>query len=275
MSLSISLGSRTLTGVTSTPSEGAIACIAANWPSPDAMARSRITAARAMLGLTSLSSSSHFAPTPNSKGVSRWHCRPVSPDLRRNRRRPDRGRSRTRSAPCASLASTARPLRCHLPGSRPAQAQPFPLRACGSWRWLVQTGCQSERCDRRSNLVPLAHLRTPKRGPALPYHQPANSQACRCGALGRRARARYKRPECRCAPDQRYELAASDHSITSSARASTLAGTARPSAFAVLRLITVSYLVGTCTGMSAGVSPLRMRSTYSAARRCWSTRSGP
>src|SRR4030081_335251 len=51
------------------------------------------------------------------------------------------------------------------------------------------------------------------------------------------------------------------HSITSSARASTVSGTVSPSAFAVLRLITVSYLVGDCTGRSAGFSPLRMRST--------------
>src|SRR5438105_2416823 len=51
------------------------------------------------------------------------------------------------------------------------------------------------------------------------------------------------------------------HSITSSARASTVAGTSRPSALAVLRLITSSYLVGACTGRSAGFSPLRMRST--------------
>ena len=36
----------------------------------------------------------------------------------------------------------------------------------------------------------------------------------------------------------------------------------RASAFAVLRLITSSYLVGACTGRSAGFSPLRMRSTY-------------
>ena len=39
------------------------------------------------------------------------------------------------------------------------------------------------------------------------------------------------------------ELATFDHSITSSARASSVAGTSRPSAFAVLRLITSSYLV--------------------------------
>ena len=51
------------------------------------------------------------------------------------------------------------------------------------------------------------------------------------------------------------------YSITSSARASSVGGTSRSSAFAVLRLSTVSYLVGACTGRSAGFSPLRMRST--------------
>ena len=51
------------------------------------------------------------------------------------------------------------------------------------------------------------------------------------------------------------------HSITSSARASSEGGTSRPMAFAVLRLMTSSYLVGACTGRSAGLSPFRMRST--------------
>jgi len=51
------------------------------------------------------------------------------------------------------------------------------------------------------------------------------------------------------------------HSITSSARASSVGGTSRPSVFAVLRLITNSYLVGACTGRSAGFSPRKMRST--------------
>ena len=51
------------------------------------------------------------------------------------------------------------------------------------------------------------------------------------------------------------------YSITSSARASTDAGTVRLSALAVLRLMTSSYFVGACTGMSAGFSPLRIRST--------------
>lgn len=51
------------------------------------------------------------------------------------------------------------------------------------------------------------------------------------------------------------------YSITSLACASSVGGTAIPSALAVLRLITSSYLVGACTGRSAGFSPLRIRST--------------
>src|SRR5262249_15811744 len=35
----------------------------------------------------------------------------------------------------------------------------------------------------------------------------------------------------------------------------------RPSALAIFRLMTSSYLVGACTGRSPGFSPLRMRST--------------
>src|SRR5262249_3715736 len=74
-------------------------------------------------------------------------------------------------------------------------------------------------------------------------------------------RTRRERPCDRsCAAEQGDELAAS-HSITSSARASSIAGTSRPSARAVFRLITSSYLVGCCTGRSVGFSPFRMRST--------------
>src|SRR5262245_47676638 len=60
----------------------------------------------------------------------------------------------------------------------------------------------------------------------------------------------------------RQHRATSSHSITSSARASTVEGISRPSALAVLRLIASRYFVGACTGRSAGFSPLRMRSTY-------------
>src|ERR1700756_865523 len=49
------------------------------------------------------------------------------------------------------------------------------------------------------------------------------------------------------------------HSITSSASASNLSGISRPSALAVLTLITSSNFVGNTTGRSPGFSPLRMR----------------
>ena len=49
------------------------------------------------------------------------------------------------------------------------------------------------------------------------------------------------------------------HSITSSAAASSVAGTVRPRVLAVLRLITSSNFVGCTIGRSAGFSPLRMR----------------
>jgi hypothetical protein len=53
----------------------------------------------------------------------------------------------------------------------------------------------------------------------------------------------------------------SGYSITSSAVASSVGDIVRPISLAVFRLITSLYLVGACTGRSAGFSPLRMRST--------------
>src|SRR5262249_43301529 len=76
-------------------------------------------------------------------------------------------------------------------------------------------------------------------------------------------RARRERPRCRAAK-QRDELASFHlpaHSITSSARASSVGGTVRPSVPAVWALMTSSNLVGCRTGRSAGFSPLRMRPT--------------
>src|SRR5713226_4299009 len=49
------------------------------------------------------------------------------------------------------------------------------------------------------------------------------------------------------------------YSITSSARASSVGGTSRPSARAVGRLMTKSNLVDCTTGRAVGFSPLRMR----------------
>src|SRR5262249_25487888 len=70
-------------------------------------------------------------------------------------------------------------------------------------------------------------------------------------------RACRQRPRCGAA-EQRDDLAPL-HSITSSASASRLAGTAMPSALAVFRLSTNSNLVGCTTGRSEGFSPASIR----------------
>jgi hypothetical protein len=77
-------------------------------------------------------------------------------------------------------------------------------------------------------------------------------------------------------PKQKFDLTPLDartdrlpplHSITSSARASSDCGTVRPSALAVLRLMTSSNFVGCSIGKSAGLAPLSILSTKTAARR--------
>jgi hypothetical protein len=78
--------------------------------------------------------------------------------------------------------------------------------------------------------------------------------------MKRLLRLRSERP-CGGTAEQRDEIPSWNfHSITSSARASTVSGTVMPSALAVLRLTTSSYRVGCSTGRSAGLVPLRIRS---------------
>src|SRR5262249_21174687 len=88
------------------------------------------------------------------------------------------------------------------------------------------------------------------------------SRCCRSGRPHRRRLLRMrmccKRP-CRSQPSKQTDELVPPHSITSSARASSLSGICRPSAFAVFVLMISSYLVGCRTGRSAGRSPLRMR----------------
>ena len=83
-------------------------------------------------------------------------------------------------------------------------------------------------------------------------------------------RARRERPRRRRTADQRDELAP-PHSITSSARASTVGGISRPNIRAVCALMTSSNLADCSTGKSAGLAPLRMRPTYTANWRYVST----
>src|SRR5262249_8501417 len=94
-----------------------------------------------------------------------------------------------------------------------------------------------------------------RRGTSLPFrialdgryqHADTPHRVCACGKWPRRR------------PAEKFDEFAPPHSITSSAVASTFAGIARPSATAVVRLITNSNLVGCSTGRSAGLAPLRM-----------------
>ncbi len=57
------------------------------------------------------------------------------------------------------------------------------------------------------------------------------------------------------------------HLNTLSARASTFGGIVTPICFAVFKSITSSNFFGCSTGRSAGLAPLRILSTYVAARR--------
>src|SRR4029077_11959012 len=86
-------------------------------------------------------------------------------------------------------------------------------------------------------------------------------------------RPRRERPGCRAA-EQRDELPPL-HSITSSARASKVAGTSRPTTFAAVRLITSSNFVGNSTGRSPGFVPFKILSTKAAVRRQLSRNSTP
>src|SRR5215471_5251522 len=88
---SISPASRTLTGVNSTPNDGATDWMAPNCPVPAAMAGSRRTATRVTLGAISLRSSSHFAPMLNSNKT-----KPVALP-------PGRARLSTKPAPTGSI----------------------------------------------------------------------------------------------------------------------------------------------------------------------------
>src|SRR5262249_14214161 len=127
---------------------------------------------------------------------------------------------------------------------------------------------------------------------AQPVRQPLSHQACRdvSGSARRKAddnadrsrRIRLRRGETRhgrqrgSARDQMQKISAGKfHSITSSARASKVAGTSRPSACAVIRFTTSSNLVGCSTGSSLGFAPRRILSTNSAARRNWAGKFAP
>src|SRR5262249_26771446 len=95
-----------------------------------------------------------------------------------------------------------------------------------------------------------------RRDPGTALHSRSRHQDTYPPHSLRLLRARRERP-CRRASEEGDELAPL-HSITSSARASSVGGTSTPSARAVGRLMTNSNLLDCTTGRSAGLAPLRI-----------------
>jgi hypothetical protein len=109
-----------------------------------------------------------------------------------------------------------------------------------------------------------------------PFREPTKGKAQVTGQCARlrllthfTLESRHRSPRSRCplwAISWLMRPAKSRHSITSSAIASSVGGMVRPSALAVVRLMTRSNLVGCSTGRSPGLAPRKILSTYSAAR---------
>src|SRR5262245_45182022 len=263
-SRSISPASRTPSGLSSTPKEGATPWIAANCASPDGLLDSRRTATRRTPGAISLSISSHLTLSPNSAdmkpvalppGRARLCTMPMPTGhgheddrhasgrlLQRHRwRRPvghdDVGRERDQfgRVPADAIVIDA-PARVDLQVAAfvPAELAQRLLecREASYGIWIV-----IHRTDEHAD-------------PPYPV---------------RLLRARRERP-CNRAAEHRDERAP-PHSITSSARSRIDVDTSMPSALAVLRLTIVPNLVDRSTGRSLGFAPFRILSTNVAARR--------
>jgi hypothetical protein len=111
----------------------------------------------------------------------------------------------------------------------------------------------------------LAHLNSPVQS-AQPQQLRTQSRSNdRCTPASGRSFDRGER-QLRATTGLMHRSKKAPYSITWSARVSSVGGTSRPSALAVIRLMTRSNLVGCSTGRSAGFAP-QILSTKSPARR--------
>jgi hypothetical protein len=169
-----------------------------------------------------------------------------------------------------------------LAGSQPAAPRLAPVHQIGpqSRRQSPHTPCAPlvrtdaltltwQKADRHKRSAPTSSSHTPWPNPhsacgtaAAPLPAISCLGAFRPPAARARGEVRHCRQPKTCTqPAVSRCSKTAPYSITSSARARSVGGTSRSRAFAVLRLIASSYLVGACTGKSAGFSPLRTRST--------------
>ena len=206
---------------------------------------SRSTAARFSPGATCLSSSSHFPLMPNSNRVN-----PVALP-------PGRARLATNPAPTGSLAFTNTMGTWRVACNSGVSGE-FPLTTMASGASATSSAARRRknspspgptRCS-ISNVAPhdpSQLLQTLMKGcqASLPFRIVRGPRAEYPDAAHVLAllRPRRERPRRHRAAEQRDELAPL-HSITSSARASSVGGNSIPSALAALRLSTNRNLVG-------------------------------
>src|SRR6516164_1593545 len=171
--------------------------------------------------------------------------------------------SRTRAATTAVLWPTitsGRRLTNSFANDRILSASPAPQRTFSP---EIATFRPTELCER-----PLERLKVGLRNGTDKCHQHTDLPHTLCLLSARRERP------CRRTTEQRYDVTPL-HSITSSARASTVGGMTRPRACAVAKLITSCNLVGNSIGRSPGFVPFKILSTKVAMRRQVSLRSVP
>ena len=210
----------------------------------------------------------HVPPRPGQArhGSEADGIRPGRHDDRDRRRRLPRGRGGGRAR-----RHDGYDLQSHEVGRERRQPLGFPIRASS----LVDHGLAFD-------IPELAH----PLAECLPEGRPALKGADvqkpdprhRAGGLGARtpriqeAESKKEAGRTQQAPEA-PRRGSEAHWMISSARASTAGGIVRPRAFAVLRLMTSSNLVGCWMGRSPGLAPFRILSTYVAERRKLSRRS--
>jgi len=160
-----------------------------------------------------------------------------------------------------------------LAGSHPAAPRLAPVHQIGpqSRRQSPHTPCAPlvrtdaltltwQKADRHKRSAPTSSSHTPWPNP----HSACGTAAAPLPAISclgafrpPAARARGEVRHCRQPKTCTDSDIGPPHSITSSARARRAGGMARPSAWAVLRLMTSSTFVACWTGRSAGLAPLR------------------
>src|SRR5262245_37638016 len=157
--------------------------------------------------------------------------------------------------PLARSQDSSRASTLRRSNQRPGDQQES---SCDSCEWTPLYERRAFRNAQVQRCVDVARVFRCARGKLLGEKVPSESRIFLKNRTRSPCCARRERPRCRRAAEQRHELA-TPHSITSSAMESTSPGMVRPSALAVLRLITNANLVAWITGRSPGLAPLSTR----------------